>query len=90
VALGQLGGEYYARRPNLGDPSELVSFGTCGHRGSPPRATFTEAHIPATTQAICDDRRGRGTDGPLYMGKDTHARSGPAQRMVRGPAARHG
>ena len=63
-------------------PSQLVSFGTSGHRGSPLRGTFTEAHILAITQAICDYRRGQGTDGPLYMGKDTHALSGPAQRTA--------
>src|SRR5436189_2244841 len=60
----------------------MVSFGTSGHRGSPLPGTFTEAHILAITQAICDYRRGRGTDGPLYMGKDTHAVSGPAQRTA--------
>ena len=63
-------------------PNQLVSFGTSGHRGSPLRGTFTEAHILAITQAICDYRRSQGTDGPLYMGKDTHALSGPAQRTA--------
>src|SRR5271156_344943 len=74
--------EYYERRPDLDDPQQLVSFGTSGHRGSPLRGSFTEAHILAITQAICDYRRARGTDGPLYMGKDTHAVSGPAQRTA--------
>jgi phosphoglucomutase len=60
----------------------MVAFGTSGHRGSPLRSTFTEAHILAITQAICDYRREQGTDGPLYMGKDTHALSGPAQRTA--------
>jgi phosphoglucomutase len=60
----------------------MVSFGTSGHRGSPLRGTFTEAHILAITQAICDYRRGYGTDGPLYLGKDTHALSDPAQRTA--------
>ena len=64
------------------DPNQLVSFGTSGHRGSPLHGTFTEAHILAITQAICDYRRGQGIDGPLYMGKDTHAVSGPAQRTA--------
>jgi phosphoglucomutase len=82
VDLVRLEREYYARRPDLGDPNQLVSFGTSGHRGSPLSGTFTEAHILAITQAICDYRRGRGTDGPLYMGKDTHALSGPAQRTA--------
>jgi len=74
--------EYYERRPDLDDPQQLVSFGTSGHRGSPLRGSFTEAHILAITQAICDYRRAQGTDGPLYMGKDTHAVSGPAQRTA--------
>ncbi len=69
----------YFERPDVHDPNQLVSFGTSGHRGSPLHGTFTEAHILAITQAICDYRRGQGTDGPLYMGKDTHAVSGPAQ-----------
>jgi phosphoglucomutase len=74
--------QYFERRPDLGDPSQLVRFGTSGHRGSAQRGSFTEAHILAITQAICDYRRGKGTDGPLYMGKDTHALSGPAQRTA--------
>ena len=74
--------EYYDRRPDVSDPQQLVSFGTSGHRGSSLKGTFTEAHILATTQAICDYRRGKGTDGPLFMGKDTHALSGPAQRTA--------
>jgi phosphoglucomutase len=82
VDLGRLEQYYYERRPDLGDPTQLVSFGTSGHRGSPLNGTFTEAHILAITQAICDYRRSRGYDGPLYMGKDTHAVSGPAQRTA--------
>jgi len=74
--------EYFERRPDLGDPNQMVSFGTSGHRGSPLHGTFTEAHILAITQAICDYRRKAGTDGPLYMGKDTHAVSDPAQRTA--------
>jgi len=74
--------EYYERLPDTGDLNQLVSFGTSGHRGSSLRGTFTEAHILAITQAICDYRCSRGTDGPLYMGKDTHALSGPAQRSA--------
>jgi phosphoglucomutase len=82
VDVARLEREYYARRPDLDDPNQLVSFGTSGHRGSPLRSTFTESHIQAITQAICDYRRARGTDGPLYMGKDTHKLSGPAQRTA--------
>ena len=74
--------EYYNRKPDLNDPDQLVSFGTSGHRGSPIHGTFTEAHILAITQAICDYRKNRDIDGPLYIGKDTHALSGPAQRTA--------
>jgi len=79
VDLARLEREYYVRRPDPDDPNQRVSFGTSGHRGSSLRSTFTEAHILAITQAICDYRRGHGIDGPLYMGKDTHALSVPAQ-----------
>ena len=74
--------EYYEGTPDVGEPSHLVSFGTSGHRGSPLRGSFNEAHIVAITQAICEYRHGRSIDGPLYMGKDTHAVSGPAHRTA--------
>ncbi|PYY20855.1 MAG: phosphoglucomutase, alpha-D-glucose phosphate-specific [Acidobacteria bacterium] len=74
--------QYFERQPDLSDPSQLVSFGTSGHRGTPSHGTFTEAHILAITQAICEYRKGQGTDGPVYMGKDTHALSGIAQRTA--------
>jgi phosphoglucomutase len=79
IDVARLEQEYFDRRPDLSDRNQLVSFGTSGHRGSPLQGTFTEAHILAITQAICDYRREQGTDGPLYMGKDTHALSAPAQ-----------
>ncbi|MGD0570164.1 MAG: phosphoglucomutase (alpha-D-glucose-1,6-bisphosphate-dependent) [Candidatus Sulfotelmatobacter sp.] len=79
IDVAQLEKDYFDGRPDLHDPTQLVSFGTSGHRGSPLHGTFNEAHILAITQAICDYRRGQGIDGPLYMGKDTHAVSGPAQ-----------
>ena len=82
VDLAKLEREYYERKPDVGDSTQLVSFGTSGHRGSSLRGSFTEAHILAITQAICDYRRGQRTDGPLYMGKDTHALSGPAERTA--------
>src|SRR5258707_11398350 len=82
VDVARLEREYYDRRPDLSDPNQMVSFGTSGHRGSPLRGAFTEAHILAITQAICDYRRSQGTDGPLYLGKDTHAVSEPAQRTA--------
>jgi phosphoglucomutase len=74
--------EYYERKPDLADPAQLVSFGTSGHRGSPLNGSFTASHIEAITQAIYDYRRSRGIDGPLYLGKDTHAVSAPAQRTA--------
>jgi phosphoglucomutase len=82
VDTAKLEREYYDRRPDVEDPNQMVIFGTSGHRGTPFHGTFTEAHILAITQAICDYRRSQGTDGPLYMGKDTHALSGPAQRTA--------
>src|SRR5271170_5395280 len=82
IDVARLETAYFERHPDLQDPNQLVSFGTSGHRGSPLHGTFTEAHILAITQAICDYRREQGTDGPLYMGKDTHALSAPAQRTA--------
>src|SRR5258705_11075347 len=82
VDVARLEREYFERRPDLGDPGQMVTFGTSGHRGSPLRGTFTEAHILAISQAICDYRIAEGTDGPLFMGKDTHALSAPAQRSA--------
>jgi phosphoglucomutase len=82
VDLARLEKEYFEHRPDMSDPNQRVSFGTSGHRGSPLQGSFSEAHIMAITQGICDYRREHGTDGPLYMGKDTHAVSGPAQRTA--------
>src|SRR5215470_9794638 len=82
VDLSRLERVYYDRKPEMDDPTQVVAFGTSGHRGSPFRGSFTDAHIAAITQAICDYRRGRRIDGPLYMGKDTHALSEPAQRSA--------
>ena len=82
VDVARLEREYFERTPDLADPEQRVAFGTSGHRGSPLRGTFTEAHILAITQAICDYRRRQGADGPLYLGKDTHAASAPAQRTA--------
>lgn len=73
---------YYEQKPDPGDPGKQVSFGTSGHRGSSLSGSFTETHILAVTQAICEFRKKEGTDGPLYMGKDTHALSGPAEKTA--------
>ena len=82
VDLARLERAYYDHRPDVDNPGERVSFGTSGHRGSSLRGSFTEAHILAITQAICEYRRSQGIDGPLYMGKDTHALSRPAERTA--------
>jgi phosphoglucomutase len=82
IDVAKLERDYYDRRPDVNDPNQLVSFGTSGHRGSPFQSTFTEAHILAMTQAICEYRYAKGIHGPLYMGKDTHAISGAAQRSA--------
>jgi len=70
--------EYCARKPDITDHAQRVSFGTSGHRGSSLRGSFNEAHVLAITQAICDYRGSQGFTGPLYIGKDTHALSEPA------------
>ncbi len=75
VDVADLERRYFDTRPDPGNPRQQVSFGTSGHRGSSLDGSFTEAHILAITQAICDYRRAQGTDGPLYVGKDTHALS---------------
>jgi phosphoglucomutase len=82
VDLDRLEREYFAGRPDPADPAQRVSFGTSGHRGSSLRGSFTEAHILAITQAICDYRRAHDVSGSLFMGKDTHALSAPAQRTA--------
>jgi len=73
---------YYDRTPDVEDPSQQVAFGTSGHRGSSLDSAFNEAHIIATTAAIVEYRRRQGTDGPLFIGRDTHALSEPAWRTA--------
>src|SRR3954451_23991799 len=82
VDLSRLERDYFERRPDPDDPAQQVSFGTSGHRGTSLRGSFNEPHILAITQAICDYRHEQAVTGPLYMGKDTHALSGPAQRTA--------
>jgi phosphoglucomutase len=82
IDVARLISDYHTRKPDLSDPQQRVNFGTSGHRGTPFDGSFTEAHILAITQAICDYRRGKGIDGPLFMGKDTHAISTPAQNTA--------
>ncbi|MBV8049957.1 MAG: alpha-D-glucose phosphate-specific phosphoglucomutase [Acidobacteriaceae bacterium] len=82
IDVARMEREYYEHKPDVDDPTQLVSFGTSGHRGTPLHGTFNEAHILAITQAICEYRRGQAIDGPLYMGRDTHAVSAPAERTA--------
>jgi phosphoglucomutase len=74
--------QYHSRVPDVSDPSQRVAFGTSGHRGTSVNGTFTDSHIAAITQAICDYRRDAKIDGPLFLGKDTHALSTPAQNTA--------
>ncbi|MBV9129281.1 MAG: phosphoglucomutase, alpha-D-glucose phosphate-specific, partial [Verrucomicrobia bacterium] len=82
IDVSRLEAAFYEKKPDPADPNQLVSFGTSGHRGTSSNATFTEAHILAITQAICEYRRDQGITGPLFMGKDTHALSRPAERVA--------
>ncbi|MGJ5817640.1 phosphoglucomutase (alpha-D-glucose-1,6-bisphosphate-dependent) [Paludibaculum fermentans] len=82
IDTARLEHDYYANRPDMGDPQQLVSFGTSGHRGTSTNSTFTEPHILAITQAICEYRGMKGYTGALVMGKDTHALSAAAQRTA--------
>src|SRR5258708_2474500 len=78
----KLAREYFGNRPDPADPSQLVSFGTSGHRGTASNSTFTEWHILAITQAICEYRRAHNITGPVFLGKDTHALSRVAQQTA--------
>lgn len=78
IDLAALERAYYETRPDPADAAQRIAFGTSGHRGSPLAGTFNEAHVLAATQAICDYRAAHGIDGPLYLGRDTHAASRPA------------
>lgn len=78
VDVPKLVSAYYTTAPDPGNPAQAVSFGTSGHRGTSLAGTFNEAHILATTQAICDYRKAKGISGPLFIGMDTHALSAPA------------
>lgn len=82
INVPRLVADYYSLQPDASVPDQAVAFGTSGHRGSAARVSFNEAHILAIAQAICEFRAGRGIDGPLFVGMDTHALSEPALRTV--------
>ena len=82
VDIDALIAAYNDQRPDPSDPAQRVLFGTSGHRGSSFRSSFNEAHILATTEAICRYRVQRGYSGPLFIGRDTHALSAPATRTA--------
>src|SRR3972149_1768796 len=71
IDVGKLKKTYYERKPDVGDPEQLVSFGTSGHRGTPLEGTFNEEHILAISQAICDYRRSKNINGPLFIVTNT-------------------
>jgi phosphoglucomutase len=90
IDLSRLEEAYYRRKPDPDDPNQRVSFGTSGHRGNPMTGSFNEDHILAITQAIAEFRLGKGITGPLFLGKDSHALSGPAQETALEVLAAHG
>jgi phosphoglucomutase len=90
VDVDALIGAYYDARPDPGLPEQRVAFGTSGHRGTSRAATFTEAHVLAVAEAVCRYRAQQGIDGPLFLGRDTHALSEPAARTVVEVLSAHG
>src|ERR1700733_6762128 len=82
IDVDRLTRDYFDRKPDLADPRQKVSFGTSGHRGTPEDGSFTEGHILAISQAICEYRKSKGVDGPLFLGKDTHAVDTPAHNTA--------
>ena len=82
VDVSALERAYHERKPDVTQLTQRVQFGTSGHRGSSLDGTFNEAHILAITQAVCDYRKAQGIDGPVLIGKDTHALSAPAERTA--------
>ncbi|APF34115.1 phosphoglucomutase [Microbacterium sp. TS-1] len=82
IDIDELIAAYYDRKPDAAVPGQRVAFGTSGHRGSSLSTSFNEDHILATTQAIVDYRRAQGIEGPLFLGRDTHGLSLPAERSA--------
>ena len=81
---------YYDLRPDPSAAEQRIAFGTSGHRGTSLASTFNEAHVLAIAEAVCRYRAGRGIDGPLFLGRDTHALSEPAFRTTVEVLAGHG
>ena len=79
IDVAKLIDDYFGIKPDVNNPDQKVAFGTSGHRGTALNGSFNEDHIAAITQAIVEYRRGAGIGGPIYVGKDTHALSGPAE-----------
>ena len=90
IDVDRLIGDYYDRRPDPEDPAQRVAFGTSGHRGTSSDATFTESHVLAISEAVCRFRAEQSIDGPLFLGRDTHALSEPAQRTIVEVLGAHG
>jgi phosphoglucomutase len=90
VDLDALLAAYHERRPDPADPAQRVAFGTSGHRGSSLKGTFNEAHVVAIAAATCAYREREGINGPLFLGRDTHALSEPAFRTLVEVLAGHG
>ena len=82
VDISSLLAAYHDQQPDPNNPLQLVSFGTSGHRGTSRNGTFTDAHIAAITRALVEFRQAKGITGPLFLGKDTHALSAPAERTA--------
>ena len=82
IDIDELIAAYYERVPDPAVPEQRVAFGTSGHRGSSLSTSFNEVHILATTQAIVDYRTANGIAGPLFLGRDTHGLSRPAERSA--------
>ena len=90
IDVSQLLAAYHDLQPDPSNPQQLVSFGTSGHRGTSRNGTFTDAHIAAITQALVEYRQSKGITGPLFLGKDTHGLSAPAERTALEVLAAHG
>ncbi len=82
INVSKLVSNYFDLVPDVSVPEQKVSFGTSGHRGSADSISFNEQHILAITQAIVEYRKSQGITGPIYVGRDTHALSEPAQQSV--------